>query len=59
VDEEDNDTTPSLYEHIKNDIAFKIKVIKKERQLKAEMTRRKQERQKRLDKLKNISVATK
>ena len=60
-DEEDDTATPSLYENVKNDIAFKVKVAKKERELKAEMAERNRARQKRRDKLKlkPMAVATK
>ena len=56
-DDEDDSATPSLYENIKNDIAFKMKVVNKERTLKAEMAERERARQKRRDKLKPTAVA--
>ena len=60
-DDEDDAATPSLYENVKNDIAFKMKVAKKEHELKVEMAERERARQKQRDKLKlkPMAVASK
>ena len=49
--EDESDETPSLYEDVKQTVSFKLKMLKKERALKAEMKQREISRQKKRDKL--------
>lgn len=49
--EDDEEETPSLYEDVKQTASFKLRMVKKERMLKAEMKQREILRQKQRDKL--------
>lgn len=49
--EDETEETPSLYEDVMQTTSFKLKMLKKERKLKAEMKQREILRQKQRDKL--------
>lgn len=55
----DDEEQPSLYENIKDSVKFKIKVMKKSRDLNAEMAKRDKERKLKLQKLntRNLTIS--
>lgn len=60
-DENENDTdnkecTPSLYNELKDTVEFKLKCMKRDRELKAEMKERQQKRQQRLAKINKLTT---
>ena len=53
---DENEDTPSLYDDIRDTAAFKLKVAKKSRNLKAEMKTQELERQTRREKITKLAI---